>query len=146
MWDGVSNHQRLDCLFNGLFRHRSKITSTLRVIGLGNRRQRNNVVKFRKQSLKSYFGTHGINHDKNFWKVISPFTSDKPYKNGNSILLNEKDAIVYEPSQVAEIFNEFFTTAALALVLMTPWFLLMLPYMKRKIITASKKSPRVWWD
>ena len=77
-----------------------------------NRRQRNNVMKIRKQSLKNYFGTHCIKHDKNFWKVISPFMSDKRYKNGNSIILNEKYAIVNDPAQVAEIFNDFFTTVA----------------------------------
>ena len=32
--DGVSNHRRLDCLLNRLFKHRSKITSKLRVTGL----------------------------------------------------------------------------------------------------------------
>ena len=32
--DGVSNHQRLDCLLNLLFRRRSKKTSKLRVTGL----------------------------------------------------------------------------------------------------------------
>ena len=32
--DGVSNYQRLDCLLNYLFRHRSKKTSKLRVTGL----------------------------------------------------------------------------------------------------------------
>ena len=32
--DGVSNHQPYDCLFNRLFRHRSKKTSKLRVTGL----------------------------------------------------------------------------------------------------------------
>ena len=32
--DGVSNHQPHDCLLNRLFRHRSKKTSKLRVIGL----------------------------------------------------------------------------------------------------------------
>ena len=31
--DGVSNHRRLDCLLNRLFRRRSKKTSELRVIG-----------------------------------------------------------------------------------------------------------------
>ena len=32
--DGVSNHRRLDCLYNRLFRQRSKKTSKLRVTGL----------------------------------------------------------------------------------------------------------------
>ena len=32
--DGVSNHRRLHCLFNCLFKRRSKITSKLRVTGL----------------------------------------------------------------------------------------------------------------
>ena len=31
--DGVSNHRRLDCLLNRLFKHRSKKTSKLRVTG-----------------------------------------------------------------------------------------------------------------
>ena len=31
--DGVSNHRRLDCLFNCFFRHRSQKTSKLRVLG-----------------------------------------------------------------------------------------------------------------
>ena len=34
MAPGVSNHRRLDCLLNRLFRHRSNKTSTLPVIGL----------------------------------------------------------------------------------------------------------------
>ena len=38
--------------------------------------------------------------------------SNKRYRNGNSIILNENDKIVNDPSQVAEIFNEFFTTVA----------------------------------
>ena len=33
-WDSVSNHQCLECLFNRLFRRRSKKTSNLRVTGL----------------------------------------------------------------------------------------------------------------
>ena len=32
--DGVSNHQPHDCLLNGLFRRRSKVTSKLRITGL----------------------------------------------------------------------------------------------------------------
>ena len=39
--DGVSNHQSHDCLFNRLFRRRSKKTSKLRVTGL---RKRNSLV------------------------------------------------------------------------------------------------------
>ena len=38
--------------------------------------------------------------------------SDKRYKNGNSIILNEKDTIVNDLSPVAETFNDFFTTVA----------------------------------
>ena len=32
--NGISNHQRLDCLLKSLFRHRSKKTSKLRITGL----------------------------------------------------------------------------------------------------------------
>ena len=38
--------------------------------------------------------------------------SDKRYKNGYSIILNEKDTIVNDPAQVAEILNDFVTTVA----------------------------------
>ena len=34
VWDGISNHQLHDCLFECLFRHRSKKTSMLRITGL----------------------------------------------------------------------------------------------------------------
>ena len=39
--DGVSNHQRIDCSLNRLFRHRSKKTPKLRVTGL---REGNSLV------------------------------------------------------------------------------------------------------
>ena len=38
--------------------------------------------------------------------------SDKRYKNGNSIILNEKDTFLNDPAEMAEIFNDFFTTVA----------------------------------
>ena len=33
-WDGITDHQSHDCLLNGLFRHRSKKTSKLRITSL----------------------------------------------------------------------------------------------------------------
>ena len=47
-----------------------------------NRKMRNYVVKIRKMSLTNYFAKHCKRQDKNFWHTVSPFMSDKKYRNG----------------------------------------------------------------
>ena len=51
--------------------------------------------------------------DKNFWKIISPFFSDKKLKNGNHIALSEHNDIINDQRRVAEMFNEYFSTVAM---------------------------------
>ena len=97
-----------------------------------NRHQRNNVVKIRKQSLKIDFGTHCIKHDKNFWKVISPSTPDKRYKNGNSIILNEEIQSLIIQLKWRKFLVIFSRLWLLASVLITPLFLLLMPYVNTK--------------
>ena len=103
------------------------------------RRQRNNVMKFRKQSLKNYFG----NHCKKTWQKL--FEShiplyDKRYRNGNSIILNENDKIVNDPSQVVEFFSTNLSRQLLrTLVLMVKSVLLVMPQVGTKIIPAYRK-------
>ena len=77
-----------------------------------NRRHRNLVVKIRKSSMRKYFEDKCSKQDRHFWKTISPFFSDKRFRNGRNIALSENDNIVNDPLTVAEIFNDYFSTAA----------------------------------
>ena len=77
-----------------------------------NKRHRNNVVNIRKKSLSNYFATRCEKHDKRFWNTVSPFMSDKKFRNGGGIILEEGDETISEASKVSEIFNEFFISFA----------------------------------
>lgn len=77
-----------------------------------NRRQRNEVVAIRKQSMSKYFSKNCSKHDKTFWQTISPFMTDKKFRNGNSIILNENDETVVEAKKVCNIFNDYFSSIA----------------------------------
>ena len=73
---------------------------------------RNYVVKIRKMSLKNYFMKHCEKQDENFWHTVSPFMSDKKYRNGGNITLNENGETITDASRVSEIFNDFFVNVA----------------------------------
>ena len=62
-----------------------------------NRRHRNLVVKIRKSSMRKYFEDKCSKQDRHFWKTISPFFSDKRFRNGQNIALSENDNIVNDP-------------------------------------------------
>ena len=74
-----------------------------------NRRARNHVVKIRKQSMQKYFKEHCSKRDRNFWATISPFFSDKRLRNGHNISLRENDNVETDPSNVSELFNDYFS-------------------------------------
>ena len=78
-----------------------------------NKRLRNLVVKIRKYSMRKYFEERCSKQDKNFRKTISPFFSDKKFKNGNHIALSENNYIINDQLRVAEMFNEYFSTVAM---------------------------------
>ena len=80
-----------------------------------NRRLRNQVVKIRKNSMRKYFEQRCSKQDKNFWKTISPFFSDKKFKNGNHIALSENNGIINDQHRVAEMFNDYFSTVAMGI-------------------------------
>ena len=77
-----------------------------------NKRHRNNVVNIRKKSLSNYFATRCEKHDKRFWNTVSPFKSDKKFRNRGGIILQEGEETISEASRVSEIFNDFFISAA----------------------------------
>ena len=56
-----------------------------------NWRQRNNVVALRKKSMSKYLDNKCKNQDTSLWQTISPFFSDKKFRNGNNNILREND-------------------------------------------------------
>ena len=77
-----------------------------------NRGHRNNVAKIRKSSMRIYFEKNCKTHDKQFWRKISPFMSDKKFRNGGNIILNENGETKTDAAEVSEIFNDFFISTA----------------------------------
>ena len=78
-----------------------------------NKRHRNNVVNIRKKSLSNYLASRCEKHDKRFWKTVSPFMSDKKFRNGGGIIIEEAGETISEASKVSEIFNDFFISVVL---------------------------------
>ena len=48
-----------------------------------------------------------------FWATISPFFSDKGLRNGHIISLRENDNVETDPSNVSELFNDYFSRVAM---------------------------------
>ena len=58
----------------------------------------------------NYYGIlndQDITENKNFWKTVKPFLSDKSI-NSNNIYLSENGELNNSKSKIAEVLNEFF--------------------------------------
>ena len=77
-----------------------------------NRRLRNHVVSLRKKSIAKYFENNCAKQDRTFWRTISPFFSDKKFRNGNHTILREGEDTIVDSNEVAEIFNVYFSSIA----------------------------------
>ena len=58
----------------------------------------------------NYYGIlndQDITDNKNFWKTVKPFLSDKSI-NSNNIYLSENGELNNSKSKIAEVLNEFF--------------------------------------
>ena len=62
--------------------------------------------------MRIYFEKNCEKHDKQFWRTISPFMSDKKFRNGGNIILNENGETKTDAAEVSEIFNDFFISTA----------------------------------
>ena len=74
---------------------------------------RNNVVKLTKSSVNVYFSKQcsGPMNTKQFFKIVRPFINNKANQNGgNTIMLRENNRIITDISEVAEIFNVFYSS------------------------------------
>ena len=72
--------------------------------------QRNLCTKLLRKTKKDYFSTLNpklVSGNKNFWRTIKPYFSDKG-NFSNEIMISEKDCIVSDNRRLSEIFNEHF--------------------------------------
>ena len=75
---------------------------------------RNEVVKCNNNSIQTYFDTKCNNNagSKTFFKTISPYLSEKRVGFGSSILLHERNNVVSDSCEVAEIFSAYYKSIA----------------------------------
>jgi hypothetical protein len=78
------------------------------------RKQRNQVTRLKRQSLRTYFFERcaGGPKSKDFWPTIKPFLSKKSSQDDTDIILCEDNKIVSEQSKVCNIFNDYFINVA----------------------------------
>ena len=76
------------------------------------RSQRNRVVALRCKSIIHHFDQLCSSHEGNpreFWKSLRPSMHTRKRAPDDFIVLNEKEKVIREQSQVVETFNEYFT-------------------------------------
>ena len=75
-------------------------------------KQRNYCVSPIRKTKQQYYNNldhRKVADNKSFWKYIKPLFSDKS-SNSNKITLVEKDLILEKNDDIAETFNDFFTS------------------------------------
>ena len=73
--------------------------------------QRNKTANIRRNAIKDFFKEHcnkNCRNEPNFYKAIKPFMGGKGGTNSVSIQLMEGDRLVTKPTEVANVFNEFY--------------------------------------
>ena len=76
------------------------------------KKQRSKCVFLRKKCIKNYFSKiteNGVNANKEFWKIIKPFLTNKGFLSGNEITIIENDEVVTDEKVLAERFNNHYT-------------------------------------
>ena len=74
--------------------------------------QWNKCVLLRKKCIKNYFSKvteSGVSTNKEFWKIIKPFLTNKGFLPGNELTLTENDEVITEEKILAEKFNNHYT-------------------------------------
>ena len=75
------------------------------------RKQRNKCTAIKLRVKADYLKKETENpnpQNSKFWKIISPYISDKGHHNDESLMLLENNEIIKRKEQVASIFNQFF--------------------------------------
>ena len=81
------------------------------------KRQRNLCTSLIRKHKKTYYSNldiRNISDNKKFWSTVKPFFSDKTYVSHQITLIND-NSVVYDNKEIAETFNEYFSTAAVNL-------------------------------
>ena len=76
------------------------------------KKQQNKCVLLRNKCIKNYFSKvakGGVNTNKEFWKIIKPFLTNKGFHSGNEIMLIENDEVITEEKILADKFNNHYT-------------------------------------
>ena len=102
--------------------------------------KRNLCVKLRWKAVKQYFVKicrSGIMSNKNFWKTVKLFTSNKTNRNESDVILVESSNIFKNRKNVADILNQYFINiaeyAADRQISTLPWVkILKYPFQKSK--------------
>ena len=74
--------------------------------------QRNKCVLLRKKCIKNYFSKvteSGVNTNKEFWKIIKPFLTNKGFLSENETTIIENDEVTTDEKILAEKFNNHYT-------------------------------------
>ena len=73
------------------------------------KKQRNKCLSLRRKAIKVYFKNvtkTDVRTNKDFWKLIKPFLTNKGFLENAEIMLAEKDNIVTEEKELVRIFND----------------------------------------
>ena len=73
------------------------------------KKQRNRCVAIRKKSIRNYFNkiaNRNIVTNRNFWKIIKPFLSNKGHLENVDIMLSHNNKIICNDRELVKIFNE----------------------------------------
>ena len=76
-----------------------------------NIRQRNLCVSLRRKAIKQYFSnitSKGIVTNKEFWKTVKPFLTNKGCLENSDIMLINDDEMVTDDKTLAKTFNEHY--------------------------------------
>ena len=63
------------------------------------KKQQNKCVLLKKECIKNHFSKvmeSGVSTNKEFWKIIKPFITNKGFLSGNEIMLIENDKFITE--------------------------------------------------
>ena len=72
------------------------------------KKQRNYVVNLNKNEKFEYFSQYDCKDSKPFWLNYEPYFSNKHYKAGSDIVLNEDGELILKIKEIANTFNDYF--------------------------------------
>ena len=81
------------------------------------KKQRNNCTNLFRKAKRDFYNNLNpslISDNKKFWKTVKPFFSDKKLS-GESITLVDNNNIIYDDTNIAETFKDFFTKRLIVL-------------------------------